>query len=667
MTDTHPTPDPEPGQSADVPPTGHQTGDPAGELIAAARAQVDVILRVRDIATVIYVDDGNPAQGQAEGDPERVIVALESGQLTIDALASSDATAHLTRDETGELTTSEILADRLRVYIDDFSDEDIAALTDAVRLHERSEDPSEDPGQDPGDPGEGPSEGAGEGAIVGGARGEETTEADRRTTDLAALAELRALIPDGDTEFRPITLAAWEQEKAAVLASDEPVLVLFDRDFSREGHRTDAGEQLLTEAISVGNENVYCGMLTHSATSDQAENELVARIAERGGRAMVEIVVISKQTVIDKPASFPAKLKGALLARPLHQLRDTLTTGYLAAAHEAVDDVTSLDAYTLSELVAAADEEGAHGSHNIVRVAATRLRASVQRSMWTDTTISDLLHEIRTVHKAGRPRNPLPRADITALRRADRYLDGKFLAELHLPLEPGDIFEKVDPAVMLRGATQKAPGKRYIVLMQACDIAVRANGHRLGDPLTLTLARLKKVKENKVRSFDHRLEWYDEAGEGEVWCVQLLERVPIPARALEACVFGADGYGIVDPSHQRPPGLTPGWGKRFDDLQTWRAAQIATYQAMTDHQTRPDLKKIITQHLTGTSDQLVDIRADIDPAAGKIAFGLRRVGRASDDDARLILANAGNYTARPARDGNLFLEELDHSEAHQVR
>lgn len=619
--------------------------------IMAARSQVDVILRARQITTVIYVDDGNPAAGQRDSDPERVIAALGAGLLTVDALAASDTTAHLVRDEFDELTTADALADRLRLHPETLTDQDVAALTDALRLHKIAADGAESdtPGTGPD-----PATSAERGAVP---------DPDPTATDLAALDELRRLIPDADTSYQPITMATWQERKDTVLASEEPVLVLFDRDFRREGQGEDAGEELLIEAIRAANDNLYCGMLTHRATSDQAEAELVAKIAEWGGRDVVEIVVIAKQTVIDEPEKFPAKLKGALLARPLHRLRDKLIAEYLDAATKAAETVKSLDAYSLSELVAAADHEGSHGAHNIVRVAATGLRNAVQRMLWTDPTVGELLGEIREVHRAGKPRNPLAPTDITKLRRDDRYLGANFLAELHLPLEPGDIFEKVDTGVLLRGATERAPGKRYILLMQACDIAVRHTGRRLGNPLTLTLARLKKVQKTKVRSFDHRLEWYDDVKEGEVWCVQVWERVQVPVRALEACVFADDGSAITAKGQKEPVGLTPGWAKRFSDMQAWTAQQLDKYQELVGAESTRELEKIVTQHLCGTTDQVVDINAEIDPTGGRIAFGLRRIGRASNDDARLMLANAGNYTARPDRDGNLFPDEDENGQA----
>lgn len=614
--------------------TEPDTTPESGAAIEAARAQVDLILRARNINTVIYVDDGNPGQGQPAGDPEIVIAALQAGQLTIEILAASETTAHVAHTDGGDLTTADSLTSRLQLHIDEFTGEDLAALTDAVRLQSTTESETNATHVP-----------------------EDRAVTESTATDLAALAELRLLIPDHDTNYQPITLADWIAQKARVLASTDPVLVLFDRDFSREGQSQDAGEGLLIEAIKDGNENVYCGMLTHRAVSDHAEHEMVMKIAERGGRDLVEIVVIAKQTVIDQPEAFPAKLKAALLARPLHALRNQLTTEYLRAAKAAVDDVNALDAYTLSELVAAADHEGSHGARNIARIAATKQRISVQRMLWTNQSFSELLTEIRTIHDAAAPRNPLPPTDVTRLRREDRYSDGEFLAELHLPLEPGDIFEKIDPAVLLRGATQQDPGKRYILLMQACDIAVRKTGRRLGEPLTLTLARLKPVDVAKVHSFDHRLEWYDEVEDGQVWCVQVWERVQIPVRALEACVYNGAGGAVVTTGQEPPVGLTPGWAKRFSDMQRWATMQLAKYEELVNDQTNADVKKIFTQHLSGTSPQVVEIKAELDPTDGRIAFGLRRIGRASDDDARLILANAGNYTARPDRDGNLFLND----------
>lgn len=112
-------------------PDMHRNTDAA---IDAARGQVDVILRARQISTVIYVDDGNPAAGQYDSDPERVIAALEAGLLTIEVLAASDTTSHIVLDDSGDPTTAKALADRLRLRPETVNDQDLAALTDALRF-----------------------------------------------------------------------------------------------------------------------------------------------------------------------------------------------------------------------------------------------------------------------------------------------------------------------------------------------------------------------------------------------------------------------------------------------------------------------------------------------------------------------------------------------------
>jgi hypothetical protein len=626
------------------------------EALLAAREHVGRLLALRAITTVIHVDDDHPASDQSESDPYEVIAALKDEVVTIEFLADNEATRDIVTSSNGELTSAQALAGRIELEPEGFTDLEMAALTDAARLAARSR--AADAGDSP------------PGGAVGriGDSGTPTEPADaesadavgkipeREATDIEAQTGLRQLIPHG-VDYRPITLAQWNEEKEELLNPTVPVLILFDRDFHLEGESTDLGESLLAEVINRHDGNIYCGMLTHGAWSDAGERELVTRIADRSGSTVdvVDVVVIAKSAIVAKPGMFPMKLKAVLLARRVRALR-TRVIGILSdAGQHAATELGKLDAYTMSELIVAADKEGTHGVHNMLRVAATKQRIAIHRALWPDEDVNSALGDIRLIHDAQREVNPLPATDISPLRREDRYDTGEYLADLHLALEPGDIFEKVTPDVVLNSAGQANPGKRFILLMQACDIAVRSDGHRLGSPKTFTLALVKRIRRDDRHSFDHFLEYYDEVGGDEVWCVRMSERVQFPVRALEACVFADDGQAVVKVGQQAPTTLTPGWRKRFDELQEWTGRTLASYKKMVGPGTDKAVARLLTESLTGTASELVDIKAKLDLNGDRVGYGLRRIGRASNDDARGILANAGNYTSRPGSEGVLFL------------
>jgi hypothetical protein len=121
-------------------------------------------------------------------------------------------------------------------------------------------------------------------------------------------------------------------------------------------------------------------------------------------------------------------------------------------------------------------------------------------------------------------------------------------------------------------------------------------------------------------------------------------------------VFDQEGGAIIRTNQSPPAALTPGWFKRFLDLQKWAGALLDQYISLTKDLESDQLKKLAAQTLTGTSAELVDLKAELDETDRTVTYGIRRIGRASDDDARLILSNIGHYTARPDRESDLFLE-----------
>lgn len=622
--------DPRPGSSAPGPDSIEGgTPETAATRFEQAKAATAALLVARGIAEVVHVDDANPEDGQPSSDIDLVVGALATGLLSVADLASNPATAHMVVVDGQELTAQE-LVDQLRLSPEIVSPSDQQALTDAARIKGLPTHPAETPTV-------------------------QAAQAVRDGTDLGTLAEVRDLLPEHVT-YRPMRASTWELNKASVLASTVPVLVLFDRDFSLEGGAgaATAGEELLIEALRSRAPTVYVGMLTHGAASDDDEDQLVNRIVDRGSVDPLDVIVISRRTVLDEPLRLPIKLKATLLGTALRQLRENVLTGYRDAHTDACSDIAGLGAYELSELVRAADAEGAHGADNVLRIAATTQRLRLARFLRVEPAINEALDDIRQLHDAGPTGSQLVARDVSHWSYRDRYDSAEHLSELHLPLEPGDIFEKVDPQSVLHEQEPKPLTSRYILLVQACDIAVRSDGARKGNPSMLSLARLERVDPRRVREYEHRLDGYDPRDDGKVWCVMTWDRVHFPTKALEACVFGRLGSALIVPGELAPTGLTPGWRLRHQRLDSWATKQLDTFERLATG-SGTEVVAMVTQAVTGTSNELVELKASVEvQPARRIAYGLRRIGRASDGDARVMLAIVGSYTARPAADGRLF-------------
>lgn len=607
---------------------------------AAARESIAQLLAMRGIGRVVNVDDGNPSAEQSEIDLESVIAALTATVLTIEMLASSEATQSLVLDEDGDPVEVEVLLDRLREVPMDFSEPEAQALTDAARL-------------------------IGQASETGDRAADDDASSEERepvVTDLETLSDLARLFPTG-IDFQPLTLGEWRVKEDTILAETTPVLILFDRDFQREGGRVDEGEGLIAGVLSKNLGHVYCGLLTHSATSDDAERQLTQSVAKQYGLTIVDVIVMAKHNVTHQPLELANKLKAAIVARELRDLRTAVCEAVEEASKNSREELGKLDAYTVLALIEAASKEGAHEADNLIRLANSRGRRILDSKMRDEAfmtgTISQL-RKTRTVPPIGYHLHQ-PTEGLHRHRHQDSFDDEEHLAQLRLPLEPGDIFELAKPTELLAGHPMvPAKPQRFILLSQHCDTIIRENGQRHGHPKTLAAAPLEKFAESdKERPGDFLLSWFEPEAGGERWWARLGHRVQLPAKALDACVLHPQGFAVIQIGQSPSPMLTSGWECRHNHLQKWASKQVRKLRDLeTSAPLQADLRNLVVESLTGTSTEVHNVRAaiQVDEDGGVIAFGLRRIARLTDSNTRALITLASHHTGRPAADGPLAQE-----------
>ncbi len=608
-----------------------------------ARRYIDELLRLRGISRVVNVDDGNRQDDDQEVDLPLVAHTIGSGILSIERLLESETTRAVVIDSDGEPLGVDDILDRVRVDPPAFSTTVAKELTDAARLADRAHRQSEAPTDGAADADVGP-----------------VPDDTAMSADLETLADLGSLFPE-KADFKALTLAQWQKEKDSILADATPLLLLFDRDFRLENARADAGERLIAEILGAEYSHVYCGMLTHSATSDQAEREAIANITENYDLDPLRLIVMAKNQVTHAPIELARKLKAALLAEELLALRDMVTSALTESAAEGCAELTQLDPFTVQALVDAAGDEGAHEAHNLVRIAASRSRRSLDRLLRDEVVTTGPLPNIRAANAAGPTENVFPPpADLARRKHVDHFDDAEHLASLNLPVEPGDIFETVSPNSLLTGM-EASPGSRFLLLTQACDAMIRPNGIRMANPTMLVVAPMKWIPDPKqgersrVRRSDFVLRWFEEDRTGGEWYVRLAERTQVPSLALDACALSRDGSGVIIAGEGPPASATRGWANVHGKLQKWAQSKISQMEMLgTKAELKGALRKMIIESLTGASSQLHNIKAEIDPNRKIVAFGVRRIARLTDANTRSLLTLASHHIGRPADDGPLF-------------
>ena len=612
---------------------------------ADARRYIEDLLRLRGISRIVNVDDGNRQDEDQEVDLSLVADTIRSGVLRIERLLESDTTRTVVVDSDGAPLDLDDILDRVRVDPPDFSTTVARELTDAARLADRAHRQ-----------GNAPTAGTADAEV--GLVPDDTA----MSADLETLADLGSLFPDM-ADFKALTLAQWQMDKDTILADTTPVLLLFDRDFRLENARADTGEQLIAEVVSAGYEHVHCGMLTHSATSDQAELEAIFSITEHYDLDPVRLIVMAKNQVTHAPIELARKLKAALLARELLTLRNLVASALKESAADGCAELSRLDPFTVQALVDAAGGEGAHEAYNLVRIAASHGRRSLDRLLRDDTVTTGPLRNLRAANAAGPSGNVLSRpTDLGRRKHADHFDDAAHLASLNLPIEPGDIFEIVTPESLLNGR-ESGSCARFLLLTQPCDAMIRPDGTRMAKPKMLVVAPMKWIPNpghgecSRVRRSDFPLPWFDEDHTGGEWYVRLAERTQVPSRALDACALSGDGSGIITVGKSPPASATPGWAKVHERLQNWALSRIEQMTKLASQsELKGELRRMVIGSLTGASSQLHDIKADINPDRKIVVFGVRRIARLTDASTRSLLTLASHHIGRPADDGPLLAD-----------
>ncbi|WP_159107562.1 hypothetical protein [Streptomyces rubrogriseus] len=610
-----------------------------------AKAASQELMELAQVERVICVDDW---YAEKEDTGEAVLAALADGALfpaDLEAIADVIPEVALLRDPS---TPAELLVDEVRgvwASLDENKRKKIHHVVDS-RL----------------------------GPDGVGAPGEE---------DEPAAACLRELLAES-SEFLTLSLSDWRRKRSSLLTDGKSTLILFDRDFSREGASQTAGEEQISLLLRDAPDTWRIGLLTHTVSEDDAEIETWKTLSRKFEADSSRFLVIAKGRLSVSADGFPRMLKLTLLAPALERLQDSLAEAVNGTWVEAIRKVGGIDPYTL-EAALNGDRltDGTWGPETLLRIATAFTQDSVRAKLRADRTVhlsSKLVTSLSQVKLPSTVNPDRVRQELSGIERLEYFETADHLTGLHFPLEVGDIFafqKFVDkPHQFERQRSQNARGPRasvgggepdlrrlgsehfMILLSQPCDLAVRSDGKRGNGLEFVRVAPLKTPTDRMIThpggegstSFDLPF-FYADSGLGVE--VKLSQQHYVPLTALDMCVLSDTGQGLMSANQAMPDHVLPNWQKRFEDLRAWVAKQVDAYKAMEPQSMQGRAADQITAALTGTvaSPKLESL---ISLSRSTVVYGVSRVGRLREPYRSALLSRMAQRDSRDAFDPSLI-------------
>jgi hypothetical protein len=426
----------------------------------------------------------------------------------------------------------------------------------------------------------------------------------------------------------------WRANENEILqtAKVDKTLALFDEDLSGRGD----GEEGLALVKRIHDrtnaDEICCGLLSHKHQPENITREW-EEICKEKDLDRGRFVLIPKSFASD-PDAFATIIKITAISKPCTDLKvqtKKILDGALEVASRHLDNI---NIYDLEEIVfRSAYKEGVWEPETLLRLFALYHRIETRKNAMGDAELYRLSNEIRKVSVVvDSDSKSLPSHKIWGIERLEIFEDGKFLNELHRPIDLGDIF--------VFGSGKKT--KTYILIAPPCDLMVRSKrGLRGTDSETIKEAVLAELRQHGRPGASWELDHYKR---GQRWFVDFKNTRTVKLWALDLCVFNVDGSAQFEIGRPAPPSLVPAWRERYDFISDIAAKIMQNYREFAPSEAQ---KPFLERHLTTISNELL-VTGSVDVESGRITYPFRRIERLLAPRATALITAYAQFLTRAA-------------------
>lgn len=370
----------------------------------------------------------------------------------------------------------------------------------------------------------------------------------------------------------------WDTEKhkiSSTIKTGERALILFDEELKFAGGRftSEKGQDLIVEVKKMDvSDKVICTLLTHKISS--AKEELKFRdevISERASQdlGVNDFFPLAKQR-LDDAEVFADGIKKTLVNNYFETVKKHTVEIIENAYTEAIKKIKGFDTYDFdATILKSSVKDGVWEPETIIRIADIVFENEVKKRM----SETDYALKVNPQLKASQkftgidftvPENMQPYSDKLFLRHQEIYDPGSSINPLRKPLENGDIFTIGD--------------SQYILVAQACDMAVRKKDGKIGlrTAKTATLLKIKVIttdelkKKEKEPGHYFRDKYplsYFKAGSTDIGIVDFTDYLIVDIDYLDLCVFNKEGECKINLNRlDSKEYLSHIWENRYDLL-----------------------------------------------------------------------------------------------------
>ena len=451
-------------------------------------------------------------------------------------------------------------------------------------------------------------------------------------------------------EYIPVALSEW-RERAAELLSDGQAantVFLFDRDFNGENEGVeDEGLRLVREAqnSTVG----YCGLITHTVSSE-AEYAAWKELVTEHNLVGDKFVVISKDRLTrDVPDyyGFLGMLRLVALSGRYADVKSAAWQAFEKSITEARNRVECLSVLDFDRIVfESSRRESVWEPDTLFRVFSILMRREARVRLYEDPNVLETFAEARRVSSmpeeiASALYDENVSTEALRIHRFETYESGETLNQYHVPIELGDIFEKV------------STGSRFILLVQPCDLVVRDGGNRNYEDKKLArmgafVQLVVDPERDNAKESCVELPFYHEST-GRSAFADFAKVHQVRLAVLDLCAFRADGVAMIEVDTPCPEILTEPWKEQHTQLQRLFKAALSQYQTLEKKQLSSELKTLALP-LPSTT-----VRFSAAVEGKTVRYDLKRVVRLQQPRAGALLTAFNQYHARAA-----FASRFDH-------
>ena len=447
---------------------------------------------------------------------------------------------------------------------------------------------------------------------------------DREDEDqyLAALQEVL-----NSHQPQQLTPNQWQVRADELLkrAKSEPTLFLIDQ---RLGDGREGGS-LVKDLLTRASEGCFFCILT-ADVGIESEFDYWQRMCNDYEFTPGQVGIVAKEHLTDNQIGFARMLKISLTASEVEEVRSGVMNATRQGLDAGLERFSELDLPTLTSIAFESSHiEGAWEVETILRVVRAFVEESLDNHVYGDSEIADA---VKTIGAAASVSTGTDERLIKAafeIQHAERYVTSDYLAERRMALANGDLFEITDPS----GATSL-----WVLVAQACDLAIRSNGKRNGSPTHLTVAPVEH-KTNAPHGAHVELLHYFPPDSARAF-VRLTMPAYVPTAILDLAAFSATGEAVWTRGVEMDAMRVAGWEKRATKVSEQFEGTLHDHDHLDDDSRR----RICELSLPAVHDPeiLPNVHGDT------IRYPIRRVGRLRERQADAVLQAFGLALSRTA-------------------